>query len=297
MRTQSNAVACLLGAVGTLLVGCADDSGMDVANNPVADGSMPTNVTTVTDTAVTTTTVTMDRDLLGNGDRGHRHGTSTATGTATATGTNGGTTTVTATSTATSYHGDGHDSSTSTATYSAASGYVTVVLSFPPAWNCPANASTGLAGHGTPTLPTDSTLATTDCKSLANLRRPLLKTQSQSALGSARNNLRLRQLHRQDGAARPTRTASKSAPGIARRYGVLPQMPVQLAETRVVACAARALWLCVLSSGRRRFASDLQSVVARVLSVGKVGVPVARQPRCWHWLGSSKRVETENHRT
>jgi uncharacterized secreted protein with C-terminal beta-propeller domain len=38
-------------------------------------------------------------------------------------------------------------------------------------------------------LPTDSTLSTTDCKSLANLRRPLLKAQSQSALNSARNSL------------------------------------------------------------------------------------------------------------
>jgi len=69
MRTQSNAVAWFVGAVGTLLVGCADDSGMDVANNPVADGSMPTNVTTVTDTAVTTTTVTMTVTSSGTGPR------------------------------------------------------------------------------------------------------------------------------------------------------------------------------------------------------------------------------------
>jgi uncharacterized secreted protein with C-terminal beta-propeller domain len=191
-----------LGLLGTMLVGCTDDSGIKVADNPVTDGSVPTNVTTVTDTAVTTATVTLTVTSSGTETATTNTGTTTATGTksgtdiATSTGTGTQTatavaTTVTATSTVTSIITvTGTTSATSTATYSATGGNVTVILSYPPAWSCPTNTDTGVGGAaGTAILPTDSTLSTTDCKSLANLRRPLLKEQSQSALSSARNNL------------------------------------------------------------------------------------------------------------
>jgi uncharacterized secreted protein with C-terminal beta-propeller domain len=189
-----------LGLLGTMLMGCTDDSGINVTNDPVTDGSVPTNVTTVTDTAVTTATVTLTVTSSGTDTATTSTGTTTATGTKsgtdTATSTDTGTktstavtTTVTATATAIITL-TGTTSATSTATYSATGGNVTVVLNYPPAWSCPTNTSTGDGGAaGTAILPTDSTLSTTDCKSLANLRRPLLKEQSQSALSSARNNL------------------------------------------------------------------------------------------------------------
>jgi uncharacterized secreted protein with C-terminal beta-propeller domain len=210
MRLNRMSLLGLVGLLGTL-AGCADDSGMNVANgqgtdgstnnvppvidgsaiNPpkVTDGSAPTNVTTVTDTATATTTVTMTVTSLGTDGGTANTGTVTATATSTATGTATQTATVTATSVITV---TGTTSATSTNTYSAASGYVTVVLNYPPAWSCPTNTntSTGVGGAtGTATLPTDSTLAATDCKSLANLRKPILKTQSQNALASARSNL------------------------------------------------------------------------------------------------------------
>jgi uncharacterized secreted protein with C-terminal beta-propeller domain len=191
-----------LGLLVTMLVGCTDDSGINVTNNPVTDGSLPTNVTTVTDTAVTSATVTMTVTSSGTDTATTSTGTTTATGTKsgtdTATSTDTGTktatavtTTVTATATVTSIITvTGTTSATSTATYSATNGNVTVILSYPPAWSCPTSTSTGDGGAtGTAILPTDSTLSNTDCKSLANLRRPLLKEQSQSALSSARNNL------------------------------------------------------------------------------------------------------------
>ena len=189
-----------LGLLGTMLVGCTDDSGINVTNNPVTDGSLPTNVTTVTDTAVTSATVTMTVTSSGTDTATTNTGTTTATGTksgtdtATSTGTStktstAVTTTVTATATAIITL-TGTTSATSTTTYSATGGNVTVILSYPPAWSCPTNTATGVGGAtGTAILPTDSTLSTTDCKSLANLRRPLLKAQSQSTLSSARNNL------------------------------------------------------------------------------------------------------------
>ena len=189
-----------LGLLGTMLVGCTDDSGINVTNDPVTDGSVPTNVTTVTDTAVTTATVTLTVTSSGTETATTNTGTTTATGTKsgtdTATFTGTGTQTATAvTTTVTAISTSvvtvtGTTSATSTATYSATSGYVTVVLNYPPAWNCPTNTNTGVGGAtGTPTLPTDSALTATDCKSLANLRRPLLKTQSQNALISARSSL------------------------------------------------------------------------------------------------------------
>jgi hypothetical protein len=81
-------------------------------------------------------------------------------------------------------------SATATRTYTYGNGYVQVTLTFPPAWTCPTSTSTPAGGAGGSTaLPMTASLAPTDCKSLANLRRPLLKAQSLSSLDSARSSL------------------------------------------------------------------------------------------------------------
>jgi hypothetical protein len=81
-------------------------------------------------------------------------------------------------------------SATATRTYTYGNGYVQVTLTFPPAWTCPTSTSTPAGGAGGSTaLPMTASLEATDCKSLANLRRPLLKSQSLSSLNSARSSL------------------------------------------------------------------------------------------------------------
>jgi hypothetical protein len=126
--------------------------------------------------------------------------TSYTTGVATATGgTTGGTTqastltggstlTVSKTITITS-------TSTSTAgvqvSVSAQGSYNQVTITYPPAWTCPSDTSltANNPSSGTEALPTDPSLSATDCASLANLRRPQLKTQSLAALTSTRAGL------------------------------------------------------------------------------------------------------------
>ena len=134
----------------------------------------------------------------------HTTGVATATGgttgVATATGgTTGGTTqastptgvstltvskTVTITSTSTSTAG------VQVSVYPQGS-YNQVTITYPPAWSCPSDTSlpANSPSPSTNTLPTDPSLSATDCASLANLRRPQLKTQSLAALTSTRAGL------------------------------------------------------------------------------------------------------------
>jgi len=68
-------------------------------------------------------------------------------------------------------------------------GYNLVTLTYPAAWSCPADTSPPLSIPAASVLPTDPSLSATDCASLANLRRPGLKSQSLAALTDARANL------------------------------------------------------------------------------------------------------------
>ena len=189
----------IVGLCGALLAGCMDDSGMGVVTDSGVGGSAATNVETVTNSAVTTTTVTVT--LTGTSTSPAATGTGTSTSTPSATGTGTATTTpattgtgtatgVTTTTTGTAttiVTATATTSATATMTYAASGGYVVATLSYPAAWNCPSDTST-LVSSGTtasPSLPTDASLAAMDCKSLANLRRPLLKAQSLSAVTSA----------------------------------------------------------------------------------------------------------------
>jgi|GEM_PF-437659 len=150
------------------------------------DTATPTSIDTGTGTGTGTAPLTGTASGTGTGTA-----TPTATGTGTSTGT-GVTATATATSTTTAIvTTTATTSATATQTTYAQNGYTRVVLSFPPAWDCPANTSLPATGgsSGAPMLPTDASLATTDCTSLANLRRPLLKEQSLQGLTSARSSL------------------------------------------------------------------------------------------------------------
>jgi uncharacterized secreted protein with C-terminal beta-propeller domain len=86
--------------------------------------------------------------------------------------------------------GTGTYTQTST-TLSTYNGNTLVQRSLPPVWSCPAATSTGGAGGSSAVsaLPTEANLAASDCKSLADLRRPILKAQSQSQLDQVRANL------------------------------------------------------------------------------------------------------------
>jgi hypothetical protein len=70
-------------------------------------------------------------------------------------------------------------------------GYTLVRRSLPPLWTCPADVGAGGAGgsSGAIMAPTDAMLTAADCKSLADLRRPILKAQAQSRLDQARASL------------------------------------------------------------------------------------------------------------
>lgn len=139
-----------------------------------------TGTATKTGTAAPTSTNTGTMSITSTG-------TKTTTASETPTGT--ATTTVTATATTTiTFTGTMSATATRTSTYG--NGYVQISLTFPPAWTCPTNSSTPVSGAGgAPSLPASASLAATDCKSLASLRRPLLKSQSASSLNSARNSL------------------------------------------------------------------------------------------------------------
>jgi hypothetical protein len=217
----------LVGLFGSM--GCVDESGIDATGGKGSDAStnVTTLTNTAVVTSTVTVTVTAPGTATGPTHTGSATGTTTATLTPTGTGTGTATTTPTGTATATATptgtktatatatpSGTGtatatgttstttatttsvvtttsSTTATATTTYTGPNGYVVAMLSFPPAWSCPSDTSTTVTGGtgGTATLPTDSTLAATDCKSLANLRRPLLKAQSLQSLTSARNSL------------------------------------------------------------------------------------------------------------
>ena len=68
-------------------------------------------------------------------------------------------------------------------------GFNLVTITYPAPWSCPSDTSLPYSAPPTSTLPTDPSLNVTDCSSLANLRRPLLKSQSLAALENSRANL------------------------------------------------------------------------------------------------------------
>jgi hypothetical protein len=164
---------------------CTDDAG--VGNSPGArppdtsagiDASTdlsPPGTISVTVTAIATATATT------TGIRTTTAGqTSTTTGVATQTVPK----TITITSTSTSTDGV-------VVSVSPQNGYNLVTITYPPAWSCPSNTSLPFStpSPSPSALPTDPSLSATDCASLANLRRPLLKSQSLTALENTRANL------------------------------------------------------------------------------------------------------------
>lgn len=190
-----------VGLCGTLLGGCVDNSGMGVATDSGAGDSSVANVGTATNSKVSTTTVTVTLTSTGTSTSQVDAGTVTSTSTPSATGTGTATTSPATTSTGTTSATGvsatatattttimtATTSATATTTYAASAGYVVATLSYPAAWNCPSDTSTLVSSSTSSkaSLPTDASLAAMDCKSLANLRRPLLKAQSLSAVTSA----------------------------------------------------------------------------------------------------------------
>ena len=177
--------------ISALAPACANDVGVGNPPGPgLPDASTridtspdvpPVSTISLTVTAIATAT-------------SHTTGVATATG-----GTTGGTTqastptgvstltvskTVTITSTSTSTAG------VQVSVYPQGS-YNQVTITYPPAWSCPSDTSlpANSPSPSTNTLPTDPSLSATDCASLANLRRPQLKTQSLAALTSTRAGL------------------------------------------------------------------------------------------------------------
>jgi Beta propeller domain len=110
--------------------------------------------------------------------------TSTSTGTATTSGASTPTIvkTVTVTSTSTSTAGV-------VVSVYPQNGYNLVTIAYPAAWSCPSDTSLPSSTTAQGTLSTDPSLSTTDCASLANLRRPQLKAQSLTTLTNTRANL------------------------------------------------------------------------------------------------------------
>ena len=185
---------------GALLSGCIDDTGMAARTDSGTIGATETftstNATTVSETAVVTSTITVTATATTT-PTNTTTATVTSPTTATATATPVKTATTTATATTTSVTSTSVATSTVTQTVitvSTYNGYTLVRRSLPPAWSCPADTSAGGTGgsggsSGTSLLPADASLAATDCKSLANLRRPILKAQSQSQLDQVRASL------------------------------------------------------------------------------------------------------------
>lgn len=175
MATTLSGIGKLVGLAGIasiLASGCVEDTGI-VATT---DGGVSPLPATDTTTQAATSTVTMTTPA-----------TATNTATQVATDTASGTQTVTATTSSTSVA-----TATQTITrLSTTNGYTWVRRTLPPLWSCPINTGTGGAGgsSGTESLPSQASLTATDCKSLANLRRPILKSQSQSRLDQVRASL------------------------------------------------------------------------------------------------------------
>ena len=188
---------------------CTDNAGVGVGNPPDAGtpdvpavGAITFTVTaTATATASATGSVaTTAAQTSTNTGTPTAAGTSTTTGTPAATGTLTTTTTSTGTSTPTVVKTiaiTATVTSTSTSTdgvvvsVSPQNGYNLVTITYPAPWSCPADTSIPAQYPSTKSsvLPTDPSLSATDCASLANLRRPLLKSESLAALTNARANL------------------------------------------------------------------------------------------------------------
>jgi hypothetical protein len=214
----------LMGVVGGILLsGCVDDNGLTDSMDGGNDAVNTTNTMTVSETVVVTSTVTITTTAPSTGtntttptgtNTTTSSGTLTATATPTATATETKTTsatttatktitatvtattlpTMTATTTMTSVTTTGVITGTYTQTSTQLKTYngnTLVQRSLPPLWSCPADTGTGGTGgsSGTDVAPTEATLTTSDCKSLANLRRPILKAQAQSRLDQSRANL------------------------------------------------------------------------------------------------------------
>lgn len=199
----STVIGVVLALLGT---GCTQEK---VQETPGNSGPVDTATKTETDTLTVTETQTQTKSAAPTDTATAtitRTVTSTATGTSTATTTPAatatGTTTVTSsstaspTSTATSTQTVTVVVTTATVTttmtqISSNGTYTLVRRSLPPKWSCPANVTTGTGGAGgsTSQLPTASTLSVSDCKSLADLRRPILRAQSQSQLDQVRASL------------------------------------------------------------------------------------------------------------
>ena len=182
MTSRTPNRALLIGVVGFLGVlgpACADHPEVGGNGNPdagTADGP-PVITITLTVTAVATATAPATGTATAV-----QTSTTTGTSTSTATSTPTVTKTVTITSTSTSTAG-------AVLSVSTQGGYNLVTLTYPAAWSCPADTSPPLSIPAASVLPTDPSLSATDCASLANLRRPGLKSQSLAALTDARANL------------------------------------------------------------------------------------------------------------
>jgi len=219
MRSSEGLVWGLLGLFGVLLSGCVDDAGIpadiqtttttttEVTSTKTITTTLPatnTGTTTPTGTGTGTATVTVTTTVTQSATQtatalptGTATGTATTTATVTATksttGTGTGTSLPTATTTGTST-----STAVTTGTYtqtitqvSTYNGYTLYRRSLPPLWACPADTGAGGTSGtgGTGAAPADATLAASDCKSLANLRRPILKSQAQTRLDQTRASL------------------------------------------------------------------------------------------------------------
>jgi uncharacterized secreted protein with C-terminal beta-propeller domain len=214
MTTSKGLLAVFLAVSG---LGCGGIGGIDPGTessetDDTTETLTATDTMTVGQTAVVTSTMTVTTTVPATATStttptGTATGTATptatvtataATATATATATVSPTVTTTATATATGTMVSVTMTSVTTGTYtqtitklSTYNGYTLVRRSLPPVWSCPTDTSTGGTSGtgGSGALPTEASLATTDCKSLANLRRPILKAQSQSQLDQVRASL------------------------------------------------------------------------------------------------------------
>ena len=222
-RLNRSMLVGLLGLCGALLAGCVDDGGISGATEGTTDTHTATEPVTVSKTAVVTSTMTVTTTATAT-TTPSATGTSTVTATTSATATTTPTatatstttpsststasttatttptktTTVTTTATATTTMTSVTTTSVGTGTYTQTSttlstynGNTLVQRSLPPVWSCPVATSTGGAGGSSAVnaLPTEANLTASDCKSLADLRRPILKAQSQSQLDQVRASL------------------------------------------------------------------------------------------------------------
>jgi uncharacterized secreted protein with C-terminal beta-propeller domain len=179
-RTPNRALLIgVVGFLGVLGLACADHPEIAGNDNPDAGSADGPSVVTITLTVTAVATATAPATGTATAVQ-----TSTTTGTSTDTGTSTVTVakTVSITSTSTSTAG-------AVLSVSAQGGYNLVTITYPAAWSCPADTSPPLSTSAASVLPTDPSLSATDCASLANLRRPGLKSQSLAALTDARANL------------------------------------------------------------------------------------------------------------